>query len=309
MTDHTLGPRAFSLEEQRPSIKAKTKWCSPYFARAERISFLTSAATQLQNPRACTLKRTSKCTLQVDRVGELKQLRDVKIPKSVLEKLEVIRQVDRKFILARVLDDTCGSLLLCIDQHAADERVKLEQLELTMFGPDDDDLRIEVHVYQQPLLMLLNAKEFQTLSFNEDIVRAWGFDFEVLASDTAEFDPFGDVYASLGSRDNCGGGYYIELRTTPKVDTRSANAEDFREFIQVLSHNEGFWSWTTMRPPVITRLLHSRACRSAIMFGDYLSISQCRDLVEALRRCKLPFQCAHGRPSVVPLVEFLSQPQ
>lgn len=250
------------------------------------------------------LPRTVKCTLRVDNVGELKQLRGYKIPTVLLSKLEVIRQVDRKFILARVVDESTGSLLLCIDQHAADERVKLEQLELKMFGPDGDQLNVEVSTYARPQLLLLNATEASTLDLHEDIVRAWGFDFAFLecASESAC-----KTASAARSRTSGDDEYYVELRATPKVDTRCANADDFREFIRFLSQHESYWAWTVMRPPVITRLLHSRACRSAIMFGDYLSISQCQDLLEDLRACKLPFQCAHGRPSVVPLVEFSTE--
>lgn len=214
--------------------------------------------------------------------------------------------MDRKFILVCVSDDSSssGSLLLCIDQHAADERVRLERLELELFGPDGDELNIQVSTFAQPHLVLLNAKEIQTLTTNEDIARAWGFDFGFLESeqpDTSLLSTSAEHRSDTNDSE-----YYVELRAAPKIDTRSANAEDFREFIQMLAQNTGYWSWTVMRPPVITRLLHSRACRSAIMFGDYLSVSQCQELVEDLRECKLPFQCAHGRPSVVPLVEFIS---
>jgi DNA mismatch repair protein MLH3 len=51
-------------------------------------------------------------------------------------------------------------------------------------------------------------------------------------------------------------------------------------------------------------MLNSRACRSAIMFNDVLSLEQCEMLVRKLADCVFPFQCAHGRPSLVPLVEL-----
>jgi len=40
----------------------------------------------------------------------------------------------------------------------------------------------------------------------------------------------------------------------------------------------------------------------AIKFGDELSLSDCVRLIRQLSRCRLPFQCAHGRPSLVPLI-------
>jgi DNA mismatch repair protein MLH3 len=39
------------------------------------------------------------------------------------------------------------------------------------------------------------------------------------------------------------------------------------------------------------------------MFNDELTKEQCQTLVSRLAECKFPFQCAHGRPSLVPLVD------
>lgn len=60
-------------------------------------------------------------------------------------------------------------------------------------------------------------------------------------------------------------------------------------------------------PKGILDIVNSKACRGAIMFNDELSVAQCRDLVQQLSQCTFPFQCAHGRPSIVPLT-ILEQP-
>ena len=60
-----------------------------------------------------------------------------------------------------------------------------------------------------------------------------------------------------------------------------------------------------IRPLAITRILNSKACRGAIMFGEELSHDQCVHLLQRLSYTKLPFQCAHGRPSMVPLVTLI----
>ena len=51
-------------------------------------------------------------------------------------------------------------------------------------------------------------------------------------------------------------------------------------------------------------MLVSKACRGAIMFGDKLAPRQCDQVVSSLRACALPFQCAHGRPTLVPLLRL-----
>lgn len=40
------------------------------------------------------------------------------------------------------------------------------------------------------------------------------------------------------------------------------------------------------------------------MFNDELTEEECKQLVRRLSRCAFPFQCAHGRPSMVPLVDI-----
>ena len=54
-------------------------------------------------------------------------------------------------------------------------------------------------------------------------------------------------------------------------------------------------------PRPLKELFNSKACRSAIMFHHPLDNEQCRALIADLSRCDYAFQCAHGRPSLIPL--------
>lgn len=40
------------------------------------------------------------------------------------------------------------------------------------------------------------------------------------------------------------------------------------------------------------------------MFNDPLTLDECCQLLDRLVSCAFPFQCAHGRPSMVPLVDL-----
>ena len=42
----------------------------------------------------------------------------------------------------------------------------------------------------------------------------------------------------------------------------------------------------------------------AIKFGDKLTVEKCEELLNQLSKCKAPFQCAHGRPSLAPIIEL-----
>ena len=86
---------------------------------------------------------------------------------------------------------------------------------------------------------------------------------------------------------------------------------DLREFIADLYGNAPMQHSATTsvsqyyhdgcRPAAVYRILASKSCRGAVMFGDELNRSQAQHLLSALSECRFPFQCAHGRPSIVPL--------
>jgi DNA mismatch repair protein MLH3 len=177
-----------------------------------------------------------------------------------------VQQVDRKFIL--IVSTHEPHLLCVVDQHAADERVRLEELE-NMYLNMPAFPRTPVHVK-----MHLNETEQALVNNFQETLARWGFEIDRNTS---------------------------TLISVPMVDHRVAGVEDFFEYLLALAVSPAL----RIRPPVITRFLHSRACRSAIMFGDKLSIATCEKLLSDLRICRLPFQCAHGRPSIIPLVQML----
>jgi hypothetical protein len=59
-----------------------------------------------------------------------------------------------------------------------------------------------------------------------------------------------------------------------------------------------------LQPPGVDRVLKSKACRSAIMFGDQLSPQECEQLVQQLQGTQQCFSCAHGRPTMAPLLDI-----
>lgn len=71
------------------------------------------------------------------------------------------------------------------------------------------------------------------------------------------------------------------------------------EHVQFLKSTKGA---KNHMPLTIHKLLCGLACRGAIKFGDALTREECGNLLQSLSLCDLPFQCAHGRPSVMPLI-------
>ncbi|XP_029807348.1 DNA mismatch repair protein Mlh3 isoform X5 [Suricata suricatta] len=98
-----------------------------------------------------------------------------------------------------------------------------------------------------------------------------------------------------------------ELRRGRSPVTKSIVEELIREqvenvFMHQLLQTTGGIQGTL--PLTVQKVLASQACHGAIKFNDGLSPEESYRLIEALSGCQLPFQCAHGRPSMLPLADI-----
>jgi len=94
----------------------------------------------------------------------------------------------------------------------------------------------------------------------------------------------------------------VTLVAVPCILGVNLTGKDLMEFIQQLDETDG----SSAMPPAVLRILNFKACRGAIMFGDPLLPSECCLIIEELKATSLCFQCAHGRPTTVPIVNVAS---
>lgn len=238
---------------------------------------------------------------------------DLKISRASLAVAKVIGQVDNKFILMRAPeaaedDDGTGPLLILVDQHAADERCRVEVFLRNYFAPaaDGDSSHREAvtTILTRPLQFELAANERSLLERSKAYFRHWGVVYDVAPKDGPESDTTLLRVTALPASitDRC--------RQEPRlvVDLIRKKIWDRKEADVALGAIPGSdASWTTRFnkcPRGILDLINSRACRSAIKFNDFLTHNECVHLVDKLLRCSFPFQCAHGRPSMVPLLNL-----
>ncbi|CAL5326485.1 unnamed protein product [Camellia sinensis] len=201
------------------------------------------------------------------------------INKNCLEDAKVLQQVDKKFIPI-----VGGGVLAIIDQHAADERIRLEELRQKVLS---GEMKTVTYLDTEQKLVLPEIG-YQLLHNYADQIQNWGWLCNI---------------RSLGSRN------LNLLRRQPTVVTLNAvpcivgvnlTDVDLLEFLQQLADTDG----SSTIPPSVHRVLNSKACRGAIMLGDTLLPSECSLIVEELKQTSLCFQCAHGRPTTVPLVNL-----
>ncbi|XP_037550594.1 DNA mismatch repair protein Mlh3 [Nematolebias whitei] len=226
--------------------------------------------------------------------------------KAMIHSMKVIHQVDKKFLacLINTNDDESAAqskaeknLLVLVDQHAAHERVRLESLVADSYEDDPDVLgerRLCSSTILPPLELSITEDELRLLRSCRPHLRSLGL--EVAFSQTAAPLVFvGKVPLCFMEKES------NELRRGRPSVIKPIVEEYLQEQIELLR--------TTGRvrgtlPLTVLKVLASLACHGAIKFNDGLSRDECCSLVASLSSCQLPFQCAHGRPSIVPLVDL-----
>ncbi|CAN4083588.1 unnamed protein product [Withania somnifera] len=205
------------------------------------------------------------------------------IDKKCLEGAKVLLQVDKKFIPI-----VAGTTLAIIDQHAADERIRLEELrEKVLSGQNRTTTYLDS---EQDLVM--PEIGYQLLHNYADQIQNWGWICNIHSQASRSFTRNLNLIHKQPTS--------VKLVAVPCILGVNLTDVDLLEFLQQLADTDG----SSTIPPSVNRVLNNKACRSAIMFGDALLPSECSLIVEELKQTSLCFQCAHGRPTTVPLVNL-----
>ncbi|KAL4027258.1 hypothetical protein IC575_015721 [Cucumis melo] len=205
------------------------------------------------------------------------------IDKNFLENAKVLLQLDKKFIPV-----VSGGILAVIDQHAADERIRLEDLRQKLLS---GEAKTTAYLDAEHELALPEIG-YQLLYNYADQVKEWGWICNIHAQDSKSFRSNLNILHKQET--------VITLMAVPCILGVNLSDVDLLEFLHQLADTDG----SSTMPPSVLRVLNSKACRGAIMFGDSLLPSECSLIVEELKQTSLCFQCAHGRPTTVPLVDL-----
>ncbi|OAQ88852.1 MLH3 protein [Purpureocillium lilacinum] len=234
-----------------------------------------------------------------------------RLSRSAMADAEFIAQVDRKFILIKLplepmtqmAGERNSQALVMVDQHAADERCRLEELMAEYFvSSGADAVKPMTQALEQHIVFETPSREGALIDRYRGHFRAWGIRLVVESAAGASTVRVTGLPPSILERCRGEPRLIIDLIRKETWALEDNNAVPERS----LSREAGkSWpSWFRGCPSGILELLYSRSCRSAIMFNDELSPDECRALVGRLARCAFPFQCAHGRPSMVPLADI-----
>ncbi|KAK6638946.1 hypothetical protein RUM43_007216 [Polyplax serrata] len=238
----------------------------------------------------------SSCAIRVHNL-----LHPFAFTKELLANVEVIGQLDRKFIVAKmsVTVPRKTEFITLFDQHATDERIKLEELLNEYILADGKFLTTGLTL---PIVSELNESLVQVILDANDKLINIGLKCAAVNERTIKILSvpkfLGDKYAKdIGNKD------YTSITNTVQGLINN--------IVQELTETRGALSQI---PKLLYNLFTSDACHSAIKFNKPLTKSCMADMINKLKNCKLPFQCAHGRPCVIPIIDledfkYLNEPE
>ncbi|GAB6022166.1 hypothetical protein CHUAL_006304 [Chamberlinius hualienensis] len=207
------------------------------------------------------------------------------VTKSHLKNIKVIGQVDSRFISAvSQLSINDDRHILLFDQHAVHERILLER-----FTKD----AVNTTRLEAPMTVELNESQ-RSLAMNGPVANK-------LADLGLKFQQNGNLVEVVAVPVCFANKEESKLKLKQSSVLCKLIIETVEDVIQsVLSTGTG----GSVLPKTMIELLRSQACHAAVKFGEYLPIETCDQLLKQLSKCDLPFHCAHGRPSVVPLIQI-----
>jgi len=179
-------------------------------------------------------------------------------PSGRLPMLRVVGQIAQTYIVA----EGPGGMYL-IDQHAAHERIRYEELRAQRASQG-----VASQELLDPVTIELSPQQAVLLEENLETLLAYGF--EIL--------PFG-------------GSTFLVKRVPAGLAAGDVSTALGEMLDAALEGKEGF-SWED-------QALITLSCHTAVRAGKALSPEEMRDLVRQLERTALPHTCPHGRPTLV----------
>lgn len=181
---------------------------------------------------------------------------------SFFDHLHVLAQLHDSYILCSNPEG-----LVIIDQHAAQERYHYEQLLDTLKEPvtQQQALMLPIQIHVSSDLM----GQIQTIN---DKVSFFGLHFEEFGTDR------------------------FLLREVP-LWFQNVDADAFLQDMMDYFRQHQDVDMAALRK----KMLATMACHSSIRFNRPLNMQEMKQVIEDLKKCRQPYHCPHGRPTVITL--------
>lgn len=235
-----------------PAPKGKQERIQGYYDTVAQLDFLKN------NNVAAEPEKRSSVLAEEEQPSETVSPAEDNV--FVDEYFKIVGQVFDTYIIAEKGDE-----MLIVDQHAAHERLKFEELRRHMENKEPfSQLLIE------PVTVSVNAEELEAFEENKESFNSMGFECDEFGSDT------------------------VIIRAVPG-ELEPGEAEDL--LLELLNEAKN------LKRELITdrqmRLLETIACKSAVKANMHLSTGEMQELLRNVLRMKNINTCPHGRPIII----------
>ncbi|XP_032657945.1 DNA mismatch repair protein Mlh3 isoform X4 [Chelonoidis abingdonii] len=281
-----VGNRYFTNADEESLQSLFSEWDNPVFARYPEVAVDVSSG------------QAGSLAVKIHNI-----LYPYRFTKEMINSMQVLHQVDNKFIAclintrSDVNADADGNLLVLVDQHAAHERIRLEQLIADSYEKQPEESGKKKLLSSNicpPLEIEVTEEQRRLLRCCHKSLEEIGLELSFPENNSSQI-LVGKVPLCFMEREA------NELRRKRQPVAKSIVEELIQEQVELLQTTGG--AQGTL-PLTFLKVLASQACHGAIKFNDSLTKEESCQLIEALSSCQLPFQCAHGRPSMMPLADI-----
>ncbi len=179
-----------------------------------------------------------------------------------------------KLLNLQVIGQALGTYIVCqndeglylVDQHAAKERVNYE-----LVTEQFENKEIQTTDTLIPINIELNSADFIKIKENIEVLNDLGFKIEEFGINT------------------------YTIKSHPTWLTEGSEEEVIRNiFDEIINKDYKF-----DRVRFNNRLISTIACKMSVRANTRLSIEGMEEIIRELVRCKNPYNCAHGRPTII----------
>lgn len=167
-----------------------------------------------------------------------------------------------------------GTYIICqnetgmymIDQHAAKERVNYEYYKKKLGNPNNDSISLLF-----PITIELSNNDFIILKENFDVLRNMQFSIEEFGVNS------------------------IIIKEHPTWLPKGYEKDAIHKIIEIIVSFEKNFSIEKFNESIATMM----SCKLAIKANENITLAEMETLIDDLRKCDNPFNCPHGRPTMV----------
>ena len=190
-----------------------------------------------------------------------------------------IQEEKREFPLLEPVGQVCGTYIVCtsekgmylIDQHAAAERVNYEKYKKQMANPTSDTISMLF-----PINIEYPKEEFLIIKNNLDFIKSLGIEIE-------EF-----------------GNSSFMIRSHPTWFKEGLEELFIKSILEKIITMQNNFDLERFNDSISAMM----ACKASIKANEPITIEESRILIDQLKKCDNPFNCAHGRPSIIHYTKY-----